>query len=87
MPDSLKQFNEKELLIGPVLKSPTAKLKRMRGNGEKYRDLELLRLEGDSATQYCMQSRDLILRMNQHCQLWVTSLEDGGGKLIFARGL
>lgn len=76
MPDYLLHFAESEVLVGPIISAPTTRIARMFDRGEDWTNLEPLRLSsGDSATQWCIQSRELILEMNQRARCWVTRLE------------
>lgn len=73
MPEELLHYRESEVLIGPILSTSTTKLARMFRGGEDFRSLELLSLSSgvDSATQYCIQSQDLISKINERGRCWV----------------
>lgn len=76
MPEELEHYTKSEVLIGPIISSSTTNLTRMFDSGEDFLSLELLRLNsGDSATQFCILSRDLILKINERGRCWVARLE------------
>lgn len=81
MPEHIEPFTKSEALMGPILSSSTSELQRMERRGEHYTALELLRPRtGESAAQYCIQTKDLIKEIDLSARIWVEPLEERAGK-------
>lgn len=75
IPEKFRHYAEAEVLIGSVLDISSANVERMYSRGQNYSELQLLRLRtGDSVTQYCVQSLDLINKISDRGRLWITPL-------------